>query len=302
MVLNTEIIERLAEVCASSEELADIRDTARRKFFGAINLRKVNYMADSGEGVGPERRFMGWFAFGFKLPDGRHPAELAAASVSRAADFASALLAIPNAKYVTSIVTFVIPGKGVFLELENKEFQIDSRTLSRELQKDDVLCAYLIPAGRNRWLVGPGWLVWPARFGPGIRAQLKKFQLNPIKVERFLQQRKVGTEAKPKIERPEDNTMEEAVARMTAAAKAEGRDKLIMSVKEWKSLVLVYMDSREFMRFSQEVLGRVGGLASLDDANKWLGLAMNIWNTTPQPDRNGKTAKDLSKEERRFSG
>ena len=59
---------------------------------------------------------------------------------------------IPGVKYLTAIVKFVSPGRGAFLELENKEFQVDSRMLSHQLRKDDVLCAYLIPADRGRWL------------------------------------------------------------------------------------------------------------------------------------------------------
>lgn len=183
----------------------------------------------------------------------------------------------------------------MFLELENKEFQVDSRILSRELQKDDVLCAYLIPASRNRWLVGPGWLVWPARFGPGIRAQLKNFQLNPIKVERFLQQLKTK-KRKPEVEWPQDYSLEKAVARMTEAARAEDREQLVMSAEEWQSLVLAHMNSVEFMQFSKEVIGRVSSIASVGEANKWFHLAMNIWNNTPQLDRRGRSANELGRE------
>jgi len=35
-------------------------------------------MAQTGELNARERRFTGWFGFDFRLPDGRHPAELAA--------------------------------------------------------------------------------------------------------------------------------------------------------------------------------------------------------------------------------
>jgi hypothetical protein len=297
MALNNSTIERLAEWSANSETLADIRPEARRKFFGAVDLRKVNYMGGSGDGNGPERRFLGWFAFGFKLPDGRHPAEMAANTLLNGPDLASALIDIPPVKYVTAVVKFVIPGRGVFLELENKEFQVDSRILSHELQKDDVLCAYLIPAGRGRWLASPGWLVWPARFGPGIRARLKKFQLNPIKVERFLQQRR-QRKKKPEAEWPQDDSLEKAIARMTEAARSESREKLVMPAEEWQSLVLAHMDAGTFMQFSQEIIGRVGSIASLDDANKWFHLAMNIWNNTPQPDRGGRSARELAREPR----
>jgi hypothetical protein len=34
----------------------------------------------------------------------------------------------------------------------------------------------------------------------------------------------------------------------------------------------------------------------VEEINKWLGLAMNIWNNTPQPDRGGKSAFEMGQE------
>ena len=45
--------------------------------------------------------------------------------------------------------------------------------------------------------------------------------------------------------------------------------------------------------FSKDVMKLVGKVSSVEEANLWLGLAMNIWNNTPQPDRGGKTASEL---------
>jgi len=45
------------------------------------------------------------------------------------------------------------------------------------------------------------------------------------------------------------------------------------------------------------VTKRVGDVPSLDELNRWMALAMNIWNTTPQPDRGGRTAQELSSED-----
>ena len=134
------------------------------------------------------------------------------------------------------------------------------------------------------------------RLGPGIQSHLKRFQLDPISVERLLQQRASSEEERPKIEYPRDSTLEEAVARMTAVAQAEGRDKLIRPVEEWKTLVLTCMKTNDFNRFSKDIVKRVGEVPSLDDLNRWLALAMNIWNATPQPDRGGKTAYELTGE------
>ena len=64
-----------------------------------------------------------------------------------------------------AVVTMVRPGKGVYLELEDQEFEIDSPILGDVLKRGDALCAHIIPVGYGHWLVGPGWLVWPTRLG-----------------------------------------------------------------------------------------------------------------------------------------
>jgi hypothetical protein len=296
------MIEELVAWCASSEALADVRSKARGDFFGYDEPGTVKYLPGAGDVNARERRFLGWFCFSFRLPDGRHPAGMAAAALLTGPRLASALESIQEARYITAVTTMVRPGKGVYLQLQDEEFQIDSRILSQTLHRDDVLCAHIIPVGQGRWLVCPGWLVWPTRFGPGIRSRLKKFQLDPIQVERFLQRRTGAQEGKPKIEYPRDKTLEEAVARMTKAAQSEGKDKLVKPVEDWRKLVLSCMKAKDNISFSKDVVKWVGEVASLDDLNRWLSLAMNIWNATPQPDRGGKTAYELSREELLLDG
>lgn len=297
MSLTTNAVEQLAEWCAISDALGDIRSKARSDFFGYDEPGTIKYMAGTGEVNGRERRFLGWFGFSFRLPDGRHPAEMAAAALLSEAGLTSAMKSIQEARYVMAVTTLVRPGKGIYLELEDEEFEVDSRILSQVLYKDDALCAHIMPGGRDRWLVCPGWLVWPTRLGPGIRSRLKQFQLDPIRLERFLQQRASATEGKPKIEYPHDKTLEKAVARMTEAAQAKGKNRLVKSVEQWRTLVLACMRANDFNRFSNDVVKWVGEVPSLDDLNRWLALATNIWNATPQPDRGGKTAYELSREE-----
>jgi len=246
---------------------------------------------------GRERRFVGWFGFGFRLPDGRHPAEMAATSLLDGTRLSSALKSIQDARYIMAVTTMVIPGKGVCLALEDEEFEIDSRVLSRELSKDDALCAHVLLASRGRWVVCPGWLVWPTRLGAGMRANLRKMQPEPILIERFLQRRASAGDKKPRIDYPRDNTLEEAVARMTEAAQAAGKPRLVRSVLAWKRSVLACMRSGDMNRFSEDVTKRVGDVPSLDELNRWMALAMNIWNTTPQPDRGDRTAQELSSED-----
>jgi hypothetical protein len=85
---------------------------------------------------------------------------------------------------------------------------------------------------------------------------------------------------------------------MTETARAEGKDSLVQSVEEWKALVLACMKSSDITKFSREVVKMVREVPSLDDLNRWIALAMNIWNATPQPDRGGKTAYEMGDERR----
>jgi len=82
-------------------------------------LLTSDYLADTGSFAGRERRFIGWFTFSFKLPDGRHPAELAAQTILKEPKLFLALDAIQKARYVTGVVTKVINDRGFDMELED---------------------------------------------------------------------------------------------------------------------------------------------------------------------------------------
>jgi hypothetical protein len=297
MSLNARIVEQLAQWCFRSETMADVRAKARSDFFGYNEPGTVKYMDGAEELNTRERRFLGWFAFSFRLSDGRHPAELAAEALLKEVDLTAGLKAIQGARYVLAVVTVVIPGKRLFLELEDEEFEVVSPYMSQQLNKEDVICAHLLPAGRNHWVVGPGWLTWPTRFGPGMRSNLKKFQVDPIEVERFVQQRSRRKDPR-KIDPPRDKTLEDAVIRMTEAAMVEGRTKLVRSLEEWKSMVLACMRAKDFNTFTKDIVKSVGKCPSLEDLNKWLGMATNIWNNVPQPDRGNKSAVEIIDEYR----
>lgn len=302
MPLTVNLVEGISAWCAVDDTLADVRSEARNHFFGYDEPGDISYMADAGEFNGRERRFEGWFGFDFTLLDGRHPAEVSADILLRGSELASALESIRQARFVTAVVTMVRPGRSVYLELEDEEFEVTSRRLSQALYRDDVLCAHILPVGRKRWLECPGWLVWPATFGPGIRSRLKNFQLDPIQVERFLQQRVKIPDGKPREVSPQDTTSKAAVARMTKEAKSAGYAGLVMAPTQWKKLVLTYLTSNDINGYIGEINQRIREVPSLEELNKWLGLAMNIWNNTPQPDRGGKTANELSTERRVFPG
>ncbi len=302
MALNNNMVEQLAEWCLKSDTLADIRVSARRDFFGYDEPGEARYMAGAGDVTSRERRFLGWFALTFKLPDGRCPAELAAAALLNGSELTSAIDSIKGSRYVLAMVAMVNPGRGLILRLEDEEFTVDNRQLSRLLSRDDALCAHIIPAGWHGWLVGPGWLEWPTRIMPGMQAMLKKFQLNPIELERFLQQRRDASEDHLKVDLPRDSSLKAAVARMTEEAKTKGRQNLIMTPTQWKKLVLWHMKSSQINDFSKEIINRVGRFDSVEELNKWLELAINIWNNTPQPDRGGKSPFEIGRDYDTHSG
>ncbi|HVB63802.1 MAG TPA: hypothetical protein VNE17_03655 [Nitrolancea sp.] len=101
---------------------------------------------------------------------------------------------------------------------------------------------------------------------------------------------------------PPVQTLAQAVAAMTAAARREGRARLILSEDEWIALVLRHMYGPDPRSFTQEIIDRVGQAANITALNRWLMLATGIWNATPQPDRDGKSANELLAEERPHPG
>jgi len=293
MALTYRTVEQLTQWCAESESIGDFRARARADFFADDDPRPVNYMDGTEDINSRERRFLGWFAFDFKLPDGRCPIELAANALLQETELNSVLETIRNTRYVMAVVSDITRGQAFFLELQEERFKVLSHTLSHRLQKGSTVCMHILPVGRGCWLSGPGWLVWPIRFGPGMRAHLKELQLSPIQVERFLQQRVDTPKELQNIEYPRDDTLETAVARMSEAARREGREGLIMQAEEWRNIVSSYITTRDTNGFAKELYRRTGAFKSIEDANRWLALAMNIWNTTPQPDRGGKSANEL---------
>ena len=216
MTLNANAIEQLAMGCLKTDTIAGVRQTAHRDFFGLDEPGEMHYLGEAGSPIIMERRFLGWFTLTFKLPDGRHPAELAASSVLMGSDLNSLIDLINNSRYILGIISMVTPGRGLILRLEDEEFSIQSRQLSRLLNRDDGLYAHIIPDGRRGWLVGPGWMQWPMNITRSIELQLKKYQLNPIDVERILQQRSNYLESRTDIEPPHFDIQNAAVSNLHA--------------------------------------------------------------------------------------
>lgn len=295
MALSQGAIAALSEWCGSVPMLGEERAQARALFFGEGDPRPVSYWPGGGDRIARERRFLGWFALRHVLPGGERASVLAARALLRGSDCERAVAFLEQARYVTVIVRRVLVGSSLVLELEEERFEVRTKALSRLVSQDEALVCHLVPAGWGRWLLGPGWLVLPFRYGPGTREHLGQYQWDPIDLERFLQ----GRKEKPEQERPEperDATLAEAVARMTEAARAAGKPDLMLSIPEWTALVRPLLLSRDASEFNRELFRRLGEFPPLDEANRWLHLGMNIWNNTPQLDRGGKSANELVQE------
>lgn len=100
------------------------------------------------------------------------------------------------------------------------------------------------------------------------------------------------------VQPPEDLTLADAVGRMTAAAQQAKRDDLVLSVEAWEGLVLQYLNDADTTAFFREVLDSEEP-TDPEDLKEWLERARAIWNATPRPDRGGKTADELSRQDRR---
>ncbi len=292
MALTSSDIECIAAWCDTSAELASERGAAWEVFFGTDQEGPVDYGSDLGDHASRHRRFLGWFMLQATLEDGRHPAEIAAHRLFEGEQRATAVRAVTHARYVMAVVSAVMPGRGAILELEDERFEIRSRIWAQLMRRDAPVLAHLVPVRPGVWLPGPGWLEWPATVGPNMRRELRRYQPDPVEVERVLQGR--SRSDADDIQRPQDDTLAEAVARMTEAATREGRVGLVRSEAEWEVHVLRHLGSLNFTAFVEEVIALAGQAQNVTELNEWLALAQNIWNTTPQPDRAGRTARELS--------
>ena len=87
-------------LASTSDELANVRAKARSEYFGYDEPGEINYMEGAGDVTSRERRFLGWFALTFKMPDGRSPAELAIAAILIGSELASAIDSIKGARHI----------------------------------------------------------------------------------------------------------------------------------------------------------------------------------------------------------
>lgn len=292
MAMTLTDIERITEWCDACSELEAARLAARNAFFGADEDGPVDYLPDAGDYRSRQRRFLGWFMFQPTLPGGERPSAVAARRLFQGEQQDAVLRAVAQARYVMAVVAAVIPGRGALLELEDERFEVRSRTWGQVMQRTTPVLAHLVPSRPGVWLPGPGWLEWPASVGPNMRRELRKYQPDPIEVERVLQGRSRNQASD--IERPRDATLADAVARMTEAATSEGRRGLVRTEADWEALVLRHLNNPDVTAFAREVITRIGDVDDVRELNRWMALAQNIWNATPQPDRGGLSAYELA--------
>jgi hypothetical protein len=301
MSFNQQMIEEIATWCLTSPELVSEREEARQRFFADDDPRPMKYWPGAETRTSRERRFSGYFMFDHVLPNGEKPGEVAVKHLYSGTFQVEPLKAVRGVQFVLAVVSSII-GRSVYLEIENDSFEVRSSVWAAQLRIGQGVVAHLVPVRHGYWLPGPGWLVWPIGLGPGIRSSLKSFQLDPVSLERFLQGRVEEGDEAPRPAPPRDGTLEEAVARMTEAAASEDHEGLVMSVGQWKALVWKHLNNPHVAAFGQEIVKRVGDVKDLKDLQRWLDLAVNIWNNTPQPDRGGKSASELANQWRDASG
>ena len=294
MAFTQGLLEEVADWCRDSVELASARRKARSDFFGDDDERPVEYWPECGEFTSKERRFLGYFLFSRELLSGEKPAEVAAKRLYEGDTQAEALRAVSGARFVFAAVADII-GRSVTLEIEKDRFEVRNPQWARLVRRGAAVAAHLVPMRFGYWLLGPGWVNLPFDLGPGIRANLAHLQMDPVGIERMLQGRARPPDEQPEPERPRDEDLDAAVARMTAWAKQHGYDGLVMSAVEWDALVLKHMTSAAISGFYDEVRKRVpAGFSSEDEVRELAGLLSNIWNNTPQLDRGGQTANQMS--------
>jgi len=243
MAFTQGMLEAVVTWCRDSLELASARQEARSCFFGDDDERPVEYWPGAGEFTSRERRFLGYFLFNWELPSGERPAEVAVKRLYQGDIRAEALSAVRGVRFVFAFTAGII-GRSVYLELEKERFEVRSAQWAANLHRDMVVVAHLVPVRHGYWLLGPGWVNLPFTLGPGIRANLAAMQMDPIGLERMLQQRARAPGEPPPPEPPRDEDLDAAVARMTAWARQHGHDALIMTAADWEALVLKHIMSR----------------------------------------------------------
>jgi len=103
VAFNDILVEQIARWCMTDISLTDIRSKARNEFFGYDEPGEIKYLEGTGDEVGQERRFMGWFALTYRLSAGSLPAVRAAAEFLKGDELLDAITAVWATRYVLAI-------------------------------------------------------------------------------------------------------------------------------------------------------------------------------------------------------
>ncbi|MSQ10453.1 MAG: hypothetical protein EXR52_05540 [Dehalococcoidia bacterium] len=294
-------VEAVMQLCATAGSLAQERKAVRDLFFGTQDPQPVKYLPSVGEEPGRERRFLAWFAFQYRLPEGDTPAMRLATSMMPAPIDRAAQAVFSGARFVTAAVTKLRPRKGFVLQSGSERFSVEFPAMADRLHENELVVTGVLPIAGG-WLMTPGWVSLGVVVGRGLRKTLGQTIWDPVAFERFLQGRaqdgaQPENEAPPPPPIPSDDSLAAAVRRMSKYAKAQGQPGLVQPTAVWRAAMQPHLHRTDFDGMVDAVLGKAFyRYCPLEELNLWLALLTNIWNNTPQPDRGGKSANQLMRE------
>ena len=292
MAISEGTIEDLTAWCWQADELAEERALAWARFFGDDDPRPIEYWPGTGDENSRERRFLGYFLFHWVMPSGARPVEVAARARFESSFLDEVLTAVAEARYVLAAARSIV-ARSVYLQVESETWEVRSLSWSRLLRTGTIVTGPLVPTRHRYWVHGPGWVALPIGMTERAGETMTSANYDPVAVERMLQSR--GDAADAPAPAPEDSTLRAAVERMTRWAEDHGYLSLVRSQTSWRNHVRKHIPNLEPMAFYQEVLSRVHDLPSVEVANEIVGLATNIWNNTPNPDRGFVSPRQLAK-------
>jgi hypothetical protein len=331
MMLDPLTLEKWIDWCSRAPELTKARNQAWRVFFDLDDPSPIEYIDISGALENRERRFLSWFCLNYSLPNDPLPIEQAIRALVLEPKRTAATELVHRSRYLLGVVKDIFPAtrnagaktsgplgspQAFFLQVNREQLGVYSTTSNASLQQGEGVILHLVPNGSGGWVAAPGWVRWPISITPALRRQLRGLRLSPLQVERYLQNRPIimvvhkNTAEDPPSDRkcsvrgssPHllSSGLEEAVQRMSEAARELDEEGLLLSAEEWKNLVLPYLirEKPSPQHYIQQLLNRVHKNADSEILNRVVDLAMDIWNHTPQPDRAGKSAYQLALENR----
>ncbi|MEI6510385.1 MAG: hypothetical protein WCO14_05490 [bacterium] len=297
MTLDPLTLEKWIDWCSRASELAAARYQAWRIFFDLDDPSPIEYIDSSGTLENREKRFLSWFCLDYLLGDDTLPIEQAIRALVLEPKRVAATKLVHRARFLLGVVKDILPGasggpQAFFLQVSREQLGVYSATTDTGVQRGEGMILHLVPNGSGGWVAAPGWVRWPIAITPALRRQLQGLRLNPPQVERYLQCRNMVMA----IPRKSSKGLAEAVQRMSDVAREMGEEALVLSCEEWQEIVLpnLIREKPSPQHYIQQLLARIHKTVDADMLNRVIDLAMDIWNHTPQPDRDGKSAYQMA--------